>query len=188
LLTGVCEVFLARDFTATLRFQPTITKRPVPPQQKKGMSFKPIGGAAIKGGGGEDSAASVKPATPKPVVKTTLEDWVGDDEDVNGFYNNTNKERQRAGRKKRKKNKATPPPPTNWDDIYDPLRPNNYEEYKEGDEKIREMEDWRERLYGKKRRSCYSDSSDSEDEKRPAMRGLLFPPLGSIGAQIDADL
>jgi len=185
----MCEVFLAREFTAALRFQPTIAKRPLPPQQKKEMSFKPIGGAAIKGDGGEDSAAaSVKPETPKPVVKTTLGDWVGDDEDVNGFYNITNKERQRAGRKKRKKNGATPPPPTNWDDIYDPLRPNNYEECKEGDGKIREMEDWRERLHGKKRRSRYSDSSDSEDEKRPAIRGLLFLPLGSIGAQIDADL
>jgi splicing factor 45 len=105
------------------------------------MSFKPIGGAAPKSGsGGEDSVmAPVKPEAPKPAVKTTLEDWVGDDEDVNGFYNSANKERQRAGRKRRKKNKATPPPPTNWDDIYDPLRPNNYEEYKEGDEKIREM-------------------------------------------------
>jgi len=145
------------------------------------MGFKPIGGAAPKSGSGEDSVtAPVKPEAPKPAVKTTLEDWVGDGEDVNGFYNSANKERQRAGRKKRKKNKATPPPPTNWDDIYDPLRPNNYEEYKEGDEKIHEMEDWRERLYGKKRRSRYSDSSDSEDERRPAMRGTVSLLLVSV--------
>jgi splicing factor 45 len=142
------------------------------------MSFKPIGMASIANKI-EDTAAvtTITPTTTavaKPVVKTTLEDWVGDDEDVNGFYNSNQKDRQRGGRKKRKKNKATPPPPTNWDDIYDPLRPNSYEEYKDGDEKIREMEDWRERLYGKKRRR-YDDSSDSEDEKRPVM-GSMFPP------------
>jgi hypothetical protein len=123
----------------------------------------------------EDKDAPTAPATvAKPVVKTTLEDWVGDDEDVNGFYS-SHKDRPRGGRKKRKKNKATPPPPTNWDDVYDPLRPNSYEEYKEGDEKIREMEDWRERLYGKKRRR-YDDSSDSEDDRRPVASTFNHSP------------
>ncbi|CCX04861.1 Similar to DNA-damage-repair/toleration protein DRT111, chloroplastic; acc. no. P42698 [Pyronema omphalodes CBS 100304] len=158
---------------AALRFQPTITKRPTP-ATKKSMNFKPIGMPAAVANKSEDKEGPTAPATvAKPVVKTTLEDWVGDDEDVNGFYS-SHKDRPRGGRKKRKKNKATPPPPTNWDDVYDPLRPNSYEEYKEGDEKIREMEDWRERLYGKKRRR-YDDSSDSEDDRRPVARGFAPP-------------
>jgi splicing factor 45 len=85
-----------------------------------GISFKPI----VKKEG-EDAPA----AKPVPVVKTTLEDWVGDDDDVNGFHSANRERQQRGGRKKRKKNKATPLSSTNWDDIYDPLRPNSYEEY-----------------------------------------------------------
>lgn len=159
---------------AALRFQPTITKRPMP-AAKKAMNFRPIAGFAAKEKKeGEEQPPPPAAAKPVPVVKTTLEDWVGDDEDVNGYYASAKKERQRGGRKKRKKNKATPPPPTNWDDVYDPLRPNSYEEYKEGDEKIREMEDWRERLYGKKRRMRYDSSSESEDDRRPA--GHFAPP------------
>jgi splicing factor 45 len=144
----------------------------VPAQKKAGISFKPIAGASTIAATVPKND-DVAPALAKPVVKTTLEDWVGDDEDVNGFYAASSKERQRGGRKKRKKNRATPPPPTNWDDVYDPLKPNSYEEYKEGDEKIREMEDWRDRLYGKRRRGGFDESSESEDDRRPAMRSML---------------
>jgi hypothetical protein len=49
-----------------------------------GISFKPIVEKE-----GDDTPA----AKPVPVVKTTLEDWVGDDDDVNGFYS-ANRERR----------------------------------------------------------------------------------------------
>lgn len=146
--------------TAALRFQPTITKRPqiaAAKSVKPKISMKPISAAA----------AAAEPTTARQIVKTTLEDWTGDgDDDVNGFYASSKHSQARGGKKRRKKNKDTPPPPTNWDDIYEPSRPNSYEEYREGDEKIREMEDWRERVYGKRRRrGGRDDSYDSENDE-----------------------
>lgn len=104
--------------------------------------------------------------------KTTAADWVAtasDDEDVNAYYAGS---RQRGGRKKRKKNKDTQNViQQDWDDIYDPSRPNNYEEYKHSDEKIREVREWKDILYrhrmqGKKSSDYGSDSERSVDAPR----------------------
>ncbi|KAK6499566.1 hypothetical protein TWF481_009932 [Arthrobotrys musiformis] len=115
-------------------------------------------------------------ATRAPVVKSTLEDWAtNDDDDVNGFYTS----RQRGGRKRRKKNKEKDVEKTaqSWDDIYDPSRPNQYEEYKDSEEKDQEMRDWRDRLYG--RRQAFS-SDESEDE-HVRFSGKVFAPPASFG-------
>lgn len=100
--------------------------------------------------------------------KTTLADWTAtasDDEDAGNFYS---ERRQRGGRKKRKKNKENVQVSQNWDDIYDPSRPNNYEEYKHSEEKIREVRDWKDLLYRHRtKRRDYSDSDDDEDTRRP---------------------
>ena len=99
--------------------------------------------------------------TPKAPVKSTLADWTADgDDDINGFYGV--EKRQRGGRKKRKKNKEETNVPQNWDDIYDPSRPNSYEEYKNSDEKISEIREWKDRLYA--HRMARQRSSDSESE------------------------
>ncbi|MCH1927757.1 hypothetical protein L6232_23465, partial [Shewanella sp. C31] len=90
-------------------------------------------------------------------------------DDVNGFY--AGEKRQRGGRKKRKKNREAQAVPQNWDDIYDPSRPNNYEEYKHSDEKIREVREWKDRLYAHRmarRRS--SDMESDEEYSRPMNR------------------
>ena len=55
--------------------------------------------------------------------------------------------RQRGGRKKRKKTKGDSHASQNWDDIYDPSRPNSYEEYKHSDEKISVLIEWKYNLY-----------------------------------------
>lgn len=52
----------------------------------------------------------------------------------------------------------------NWDDIYDPSRPNSHEEYKHSDERIMETREWKDKLYAhrmRKRRDSDSDSSES---------------------------
>lgn len=170
MLTRFMRFFFLLPQTAALRFQPTITKRPQMANTKNTkpkINMKPIGAtsaAAAAAVGNNATEAAAGPA--RPIVKTTLEDWTGDgDDDVNGFYASNKHSQARGGKKRRKKNKDTPPPPTNWDDIYEPSRPNSYEEYREGDEKIREMEDWRERVYGKRRRRGRDDSYDSEDDE-----------------------
>jgi len=96
---------------------------------------------------------------------TTLADWAADDDDVNGFY--AGEKRQRGGRKKRKKNREAQELVQNWDDIYDPSRPNNYEEYKHSDEQIAEVREWKDRLYAHRMARSPSRDSFSDDERRP---------------------
>ena len=165
--------------TAALRFQPT--KRPQLAVQKQAQKIAQAKAAAINA----SLAASAPPkplssTTPeakdveqRPAPRTTIADWTGDgdEDDVNGFFGG--EKRQRGGRKKRKKNKEETPATQNWDDIYDPSRPNNYEEYKNSDEKIREVREWKDRLYAHRmaRRKDYSDSED--DDRRPQMSSKL---------------
>lgn len=99
---------------------------------------------------------------------TTLADWAAEDDDVNGFY--AGEKRQRGGRKKRKKNREAQEFVQNWDDIYDPTRPNNYEEYKHSDEQIAEVREWKDRLYAHRMARSPSRDSFSEDERRPMNR------------------
>lgn len=109
-------------------------------------------------------------ASSRAPAKTTLADWTaeGDEHDVNGFY--AGEKRQRGGRKKRKKNKEESHLVQNWDDIYDPSRPNNYEDYKHSDEKILEIREWKNKLYAHRMaRRRNSSSGSSSDEGRPAI-------------------
>jgi splicing factor 45 len=99
-----------------------------------------------------------------------LADWTGgDDGDVNGFYGG--EKRQRGGRKhKKKKQREEHVIVQDWDDIYDPTRPNSYEEYKNSDEKIREVREWKDRLYAHRMaRKSSSDKDSDEEEYRPQM-------------------
>ncbi|GES62634.1 G-patch DNA repair protein [Aspergillus terreus] len=147
--------------SASLRFQPT--KRPQLAAQK--TKSKPTLPKA--------APAAVPPAAP---VKTTLADWAAtEDDDVNGFY--AGPKRQRGGRKKRKKNREAQEFIQNWDDIYDPSRPNNYEEYKHSDEQIAEVREWKDLLYA--HRMAHSPSQDSysdEERGRPMMNRQFAPP------------
>ena len=70
----------------------------------------------------------------------------------------------------------------NWDDIYDPSRPNNYEEYKNSDEKIREVREWKDRLYAHRMARRDSEISDSEDDiqSKPQMNRKLLSLLFGI--------
>jgi splicing factor 45 len=91
---------------------------------------------------------------------------------VNGFYGG--ERRQRGGRKKRKKNREEHAVVQDWDDIYDPLRPNNYDEYKHSDERIREIREWKDRLYAHRiaRKHSSDRDSDGDSRDRPQMRSM----------------
>lgn len=99
-----------------------------------------------------------------------MADWAAEEDD----YGYVGEKRQRGGRKKRKKNHEPHEVPQNWDDIYDPSRPNNYEEYRHSDEKILEVREWKDRLYAHRMRRSSSKDSDSDDYDRPMSRMNYF--------------
>ncbi|KAJ5711621.1 G-patch DNA repair protein [Penicillium malachiteum] len=149
---------------ASLRFQPT--KRPQLANQKP--KPKPaLPKAAPPTTTNQPSAPATAPA------KSTLADWAATEDDDFGYY--MGEKRQRGGRKKRKKNREPHAVPQNWDDIYDPSRPNNYEEYRHSDEKILEIRDWKDRLYAHEMRRSPSVDSDSDDYDRPMNRQFAPP-------------
>ena len=161
-----------------MRFQPT--KRPQIAAQKakakaiaSKFSILPSANATIPAAEGADATSADAAVSSSAPPKTTIADWTAtasDDEDINNFYA---EKRQRGGRKKRKKNKAAAPVTQDWDDIYDPSRPNSYEEYKHSEEKIREVREWKDLLY--RHRMKNRDYSDSEDRYRPAMNSKQLP-------------
>lgn len=128
----------------------------------------------IEQGSTDISARQNLPST-APFAKSTIADWTRDDDDVNGFL--ADSKRQRGGRKKRKKGKEEKAVVQDWDDIYDPSRPNVYEDYKNSEEKYREVREWKDRLYAHrfaKERDTSDASSDSEREReRPVMNSAF---------------
>ncbi|KAL3468280.1 hypothetical protein BJX64DRAFT_874 [Aspergillus heterothallicus] len=153
------EASAKKQMNNALRFQPT--KRPQLANQKT----KP-----------KQNLQRAAPAAPNSApVKTTLADWAAaEDDDVNGFYSGP--KRQRGGRKKRKKNREAQEFMQNWDDIYDPSRPNNYEEYRHSDEQIAEVREWKDRLYAHRMaRSPSKDSYSDDDSSRPMNRQFAPP-------------
>lgn len=151
---------------AALRFQPT--KRPQLAQKAKPKSSFPKTAPSDKASS-PASAPQAQPAT-KLAAKSTLADWtaVGDDDDVNGFY--SGEKRQRGGRKRRKnKHREEQVVVQDWDDVYDPTRPNSYDEYKHSEEKIREIREWKDRLYAHKMQKSESEKDSDEEDYRPQM-------------------
>lgn len=158
--------------TASLRFQPT--KRPQISTQKP-KSRPPLQKVLPSVGNVNPQDTLVTKTTvisAKGTGKNTLADWTAEDNDVNDFYGG--EKRQRGGRKKRKKNKEESYVSQNWDDIYDPSRPNSYEEYKNSDEKIMELKEWKDKLYAHRVARRRSNDSDSTGDDRLKMQKSML--------------
>ncbi|KAL8798233.1 MAG: hypothetical protein Q9182_006839 [Xanthomendoza sp. 2 TL-2023] len=174
---------------APLRFQPT--KRPqLSTQKAKPKSTLQKSGPPNVGADAPKVAFSADPiSTIQPPVKTTLSDWAAVLEDEDGHGLHAAEKRQRGGRKKRKKNKDVQVL-QNWDDIYDPSRPNSYEEYQNSDEKFMEIREWKDRLYAHRisRRRGNSEDSTSDNGQRThqnlptTSRNLSFAPPTDFGS------
>lgn len=122
-----------------------------------------------------DTSGRESNTTVQPPAKSTILDWAAEPGDA-GFY--PAEKRQRGGRKKRKKNKESFIT-QNWDDIYDPSRPNSYEEYQHSDEKIVEIREWKDRLYAHritKDGSSSINSSNSDGDQQKQRTGQLIRP------------
>ena len=171
-------------YTASLRFQPT--KRPqLSAQKSKPKPSTPKPPTAAPSSSLPDIIQSESAGvTTRLSAKTTLADWTaeGHDDDINGFYGG--EKRQRGGRKKRKKNKEEARASQNWDDVYDPCRPNNYEDYKHSDEKIMEIKEWKDKLYAHRLAKTFENDTDSSDsEHRPLLNSMLFRFHVSVDAK-----
>lgn len=179
-----------KSYESALRFQPI--RRPQAKQTTKPRGFFPKATATAAASKAptaeptappgdravETEAALVAPGTTTASAsaagKPTLADWAAMAEEDYDRYGPMTEKRQRGGRK-RKKRKQELHAETNWDDIYDPLRPTNVEEYLRSDEKINEVREWRALLYRHRRGSRDSITSD-EEESRPPVSNQFAPP------------
>ncbi|KAH7149408.1 hypothetical protein B0J13DRAFT_621274 [Dactylonectria estremocensis] len=143
-----------------LRFQPI--RRPQPKQSKPKLSFP-------------------KPAGPKPVAnvltapappKSTLADWAATEDDE--WQYGAVEKRQRGGRKKKKKQQMHLE--TDWEELYDPARPTNVEEYLRSDEKVNEVREWKALLYRHRKKRVESDFSEDEDGDTRHVASSQFAP------------
>ena len=164
---------------ASLRFQPTKRPQVSAPKHKSKAALQksshiPNATGDLVEGDRSDFRSS---ASHLVRGKNTLANWTKDaDDDATADTYHAEK-RQRGGRKNRKKNRDGSAVTQNWDDIYDPSRPNNYEEYKTSDEKHLGMRDWKVRLYEHRVRRRSSGETDmAEQPSQPSnIRRSLSP-------------
>jgi len=128
--------------------------------------------------GGDGSAT----ATAAAQQRSTLADWAAPEEDEYLYSGGGGAEkRQRGGRRKKRKKTDDAPAETDWDELYDPARPTNVEEYLRSEERIREVQDWKAVLYAHRRRrtpSFDSDMGSEEEEDRRPIGSTYITALG----------
>ncbi|ROV90558.1 hypothetical protein VSDG_07442 [Cytospora chrysosperma] len=185
-----------KDAISALRFQPI--RRPQINQKKPAKPAFPksipapthsANTAEPKDTSTTSSPSASGPTGPAPAAphRTTLADWAATEEDEY-IYGAAGEKRQRGGRraKKKKTNKQSGHDGgrrTDWDEIYDPSRPTNVDEYLRSDERVREVQEWKSVLYAHRRRRRRAGSYDESDEdseegeeERPAMGNQFAPP------------
>lgn len=180
-LAGVdVETTLITSSTA-LRFQPI--RRPQVPQKKvaKPSLFpKSIAAATIAKPPTSSTAETSSDAKPAAATASTgpgppksrLADWTSAGNDSE-YYGVGPEKRQRGGRKRKKRRDDGLREETDWDELYDPSRPTNVEEYLRSDERIAEVREWKELLYAHRRQrrsSNVSGSESGERDRRHSMR------------------
>lgn len=153
-----------KSVDSALRFQPhPQIRRPQQKTVKPKASFPKAPPAVANAPNATGAAAQQAPA------KSRLADWAPTEEDE--YMYGTGEKRARGGRRKKKKKFDEVPMETDWDEIYDPSRPTNVDEYLRSDERIREVREWKDLLYKHRRRDDERDGSwddSDEEDTRPA--------------------
>lgn len=157
------EAAAKKPINPSLRFQPI--RRPQAKQPSKSKPSFPKA-AAPKPPDTTRAAAENLPA------KSTAADWAATEEDE-WIYGLGEKKHQRGGRRKKKKKQQHVEVETDWNELYDPARPTNIDEYLRSDEKIDEVTEWKALLYRHREKSATSDLSDSEEDTRPTMSSKI---------------
>lgn len=156
----------------------------MPPAAAPSSSSASVGEGANPG---PAAAASTPPAGAQQ--RSTLADWAATEDD--GYFWGAGEKRQRGGRKRRNKKQqqqggANSQRETDWDEIYDPARPTNVDEYLRSEERIREVQDWKAVLYAhrRKRRRAGSYEESSEEEEGDGRLGIGSELLLFSGADL----
>ncbi|KAI0509432.1 hypothetical protein F5B22DRAFT_617013, partial [Xylaria bambusicola] len=164
---------------SALRFQPhQQIRRPQQKIQKPKAAFPkvlPTASNTTSAAASANAEVRAQNAANTAPVKSSLADWAANEDDE--YMYGTGEKRPRGGRRKKKKKLEAMPMETDWDEIYDPSRPTNVDEYLRSDEKIREVQEWKALLYKHRRRDDRRDSWDSEedDDQRP-VNNQFAPP------------
>lgn len=165
-----------------LRFQPM--RRPQPGQKPKPKgAFLKIGAITapatttpaaatatptVASSTSADPSAASAPVQQPP--RSKLADWAATEDDEYAYGLG---KRHRGGRKaKKKNNRDDTDRETDWDELYDPARPTNVEEYLRSDERIAEIREWKGVLYAHRRRR-------EQNRIRPRSRGSRGSSSGS---------
>lgn len=161
-----------------LQFQPI--RRPQVKQPKAKTTFpKAIPRPAPAAASAAATPAAATGAAQSIPHQSTLADWAVTEEDE--WMYGIGEKRQRGGRKKKKKRQEQFE--TDWDEMYDPTRPTNVDEFLKSDEKVEEVREWKALLYRHRKKHEDSDMSDSEEEAAPPPSKLSSsshgPPEGS---------
>ncbi|KAH7148654.1 hypothetical protein EDB81DRAFT_469972 [Dactylonectria macrodidyma] len=159
--TTSAEPSAKKPVDPALRFQPI--RRPQTKQSKPKPSFPKFAGTK------PTAAAPTAPAPPK----STLADWAATEDDQ--WQYGAVEQRQRGGRKKKKKQQQMHLE-TDWEELYDPARPTNVEEFLRSDEKVNEVREWKALLYQHRRKRDESDSSEDEDGDTRHVASSQFAP------------
>lgn len=167
--------------SSALRFQPIRRPQVIQKKSTKPTNFpKSIPAQASNNDLAAAAAAAPTAALPQAPTGTstpptapqrsTLADWTaaGADEE---YLAAAAEKRQRGGRKaaKKRNNKrqTLEQRETDWDEIYDPARPTNVDEYLRSEERVREVQEWKGVLYAHRRarRRGSEDASEESDEE-----------------------
>ena len=158
------------------------------PQKRPKQTKKPkLPGSAPKPSPSEQPPDASEPGSGVQHNIHHIEDWAAEDEDADVFQNGP--KRQRGGRKKRKKDQVTYDYATDWDAIYDPLKPNVYEAYIGSEEEVRAEREWKDYLYKNSRRGMKREESGSsqESDDRAQKKRQSLVEISLIETNADTD-
>ncbi len=150
------------------------------PVFSKTAPLQPAVSSIATSAGSSNNAAANAPAP----QRSTLADWAPTEEDEY-LYSGVER-RQRGGRRRKKKRGDDGTmAETDWDDLYDPARPTNVEEYLRSDERIREVREWKAVLYAHRRQrrgsyDSYGRSDDEEEEEDRRGMGIGSTSLSAL--------